>query len=518
MRKLMQFGAALAVVAMTAGIAIVAGNTQHTQAADGETVWNITIENLTSGQPFSPPVVVVHDSTADVFEVGEAASAGVQTVAEMGSPTILADALKGTDGVYDVAIGSQAPILGGDSVTLMVSGPSGSMLSIVSMLSCTNDGFNGLDSWALPASGTDTTTGIGYDAGTEPNSELSEDLVDGCGVIGPVALPADGNAHTDEGGVVAVHPGITGSGDLTTTDHGWTDPTMMVTAQVMPTVTYNVAIDNLTTGQLFSPPVIAAHSADGHIFEMGEAASPGLQTVAETGNPTTLLAELNASPYVYNASVLASAPLMPGTRLTATFDAPAGSLISLAAMLGCTNDGFVGLNSVALGSGIDAMANSYDAGTEVNTESAADLTGLCGSAGPVTFVGLGGHVDENGVVMSHPGIQGIGVLTSAHSWTDPVARIQITTGDVAPPPATATPTATTAAPTATATSTTVPPTATATQPAPTSTATAVPPGPPNTGSGIDGGNGSTTGWVLALGAALLALGGGAALVAKRTTG
>ncbi len=516
MRKLMQLGAALAVVAMAAGIAIVGGNTQHTQAADGDTVWNITIENLTSGQPFSPPVVVVHDGTANVFELGQAASAGVQTIAEMGNPNVLADALKGASGVYDVAIGSNGPILGGDSVTLMVSGPSGSMLSIVSMLSCTNDGFTGLDSWALPTSGSDSTTGVGYDAGTEPNSELSEDIVDGCGVIGPVSLPADGNAHTDEGGVITVHPGITGVGDLTVMDHGWTDPTIMVTAQVVPTVTYNVAIDNLTSGQLFSPPVIAAHSADGHIYQMGEAASPGLQAVAETGNPSTLLAELNASPYVYNASVLASAPLMPGTRLMATFDAPAGSLISLATMLGCTNDGFAGIDSVALGSGIDVYADSYDAGTEVNTESAADLTGLCGSAGPVAFDGLGGHVDENGVVMPHPGIQGIGVLTSAHAWTDPVARIQITTGDVAPPPATATPTATTAAPTATATS--VPPTATATQPAPTATATAVPPGPPNTGSGTDGGNGSPIGWVLALGAALFALGGGAALVAKRTTG
>ena len=42
----------------------------------------ITITNLTTGQPLTPPVIAIHNSRADVFEVGEPASEGVRQIAE----------------------------------------------------------------------------------------------------------------------------------------------------------------------------------------------------------------------------------------------------------------------------------------------------------------------------------------------------------------------------------------------------------------------------------------------------
>ena len=507
-RTFIRLAAVLAVAAFVAGLSLVANGPAATRAANGETTWNITVQNLTEGQPFSPPVVVVHDATADVLEVGSAASAGVQAIAEDGNPAPLVAALEGAGGIHDVTVFG-GPILAGTSATVMVSGPSGSLVSIVGMLICTNDGFTGADSWALPVSGSSSLMANAYDAGTEMNTEAGPDIIDACQAAGPVSLPDDGNARPAESGVITMHAGITGSGVLTTDDHGWTDPVATITAQQVPTVSYTVAIDNLTTGQPLTPPVIAAHSASGEIFSAGEAASMELREVAENGNNAPLLASLDASPFVYNAEMLGAGPILPGTRLTATFEAPEGSLISLVAMLICTNDGFTGLASVSLGTGIDMMTMAYDAGSEGNTEAAADLVPPCGAIGPVAFTGGGGKSSvENGGITMHAGITGGGVLTAAHDWDGPVARIQVTSGAAEPPPAT--PTATIPAPTPTATQPA--PTATATEPAPTTPA----PGAPDTGSGIESSGSHSPALPLLAGAVLVALGGATFVALRRT--
>ncbi len=38
------------------------------------TVYTVTIENLTHGQPFTPPLLAAHGGGADIFEMGQAAS------------------------------------------------------------------------------------------------------------------------------------------------------------------------------------------------------------------------------------------------------------------------------------------------------------------------------------------------------------------------------------------------------------------------------------------------------------
>ena len=116
---------------------------------------------------------------------------------------------------------------------------------------------------------------------------------------------------------------------------------------------YQVTITNLTTGQLLSPPVLAAHARDYAVFEVGEPASEGVWTVAEQGNAMSLAEQLRAAPEVASV-VVADGPVHrvggPGeSTVTLRIESLGADRLSVAMMLGCTNDGFTGLNSVPLG-------------------------------------------------------------------------------------------------------------------------------------------------------------------------
>lgn len=208
----------------------------YANAADaaGRT-YEVTITNLSSGQPFSPGVVVAHTAQASLFTPGSAASEGVRLIAEMGNPSTAVAELTSAEGVHDV-VNTGAPIhrQGGPgpsalSVTLEASA-NANRLSLAVMLICTNDGFVGLNDVKLPGGFEPSTVyAMGYDAGTEINDEHSTSIVDPCAAIGPVALPADGDSRTPEGGVVTSHGGIVGGGDLDPALHGWTEPVARVT-------------------------------------------------------------------------------------------------------------------------------------------------------------------------------------------------------------------------------------------------------------------------------------------------
>ena len=74
--------------------------------------------------------------------------------------------------------------------------PEGSVLSVTTMLICTNDGITGVSGMVPPATGSASVNTMAYDAGTEANSELTVDIVDPCGAAGPVAHDPDGNERT----------------------------------------------------------------------------------------------------------------------------------------------------------------------------------------------------------------------------------------------------------------------------------------------------------------------------------
>ncbi len=224
---------ALAVAAAIAVAALALVAAAVSPAAGQQVVtYSVTIENLTSGQPFTPPVVAAHTSGMDVFDVGQAASAEVQAIAENGNNDPLVALLGGSAAVLDSATGT-APVKPGESATIMVEAPAGSLLSVVFMLICTNDGFSGVDSRTLLASGSDTVDRDAYDAGTENNTEDFADIVPPCqdliGVSSADAGTGETNPALAEGGVITAHSGIQGGTDLTVSDHGWTDPVARIT-------------------------------------------------------------------------------------------------------------------------------------------------------------------------------------------------------------------------------------------------------------------------------------------------
>ncbi len=210
----------------------------YANAADAAArTYEVTIENLTTGQPFSPGVVVAHSKQVRVFTAGAPASEGIRLIAEQGSPgTAIAD-LTGAAGVFQV-VGTSAPVhrVGGPGpstlTTQIRAKANADRLSLAVMLICTNDGFAGIDGVKLPGGFEPATFyAMAYDAGTEVNAETSESIVDPCFAIGPVAAAPDGDSRTPEGGVVRMHPGIAGGADLDPTLHGWDDPVARVTVR-----------------------------------------------------------------------------------------------------------------------------------------------------------------------------------------------------------------------------------------------------------------------------------------------
>ena len=222
-------------------VALLAGSiasVAEAQKTFGDRTYEVTIENLTSGQPLSPGLIVTHDRSASLFRVGHPASYGIIKIAEDGDPAPALAAANGAPGIFSVTP-INAPIHrrggpGPSSATFQVEAPAAATsLSIAVMLICTNDGFTGLESVPLP-NATATSYGHAWDAGSETNDELSESIVDPCGTIGPVALPADGknDAPAEDGGRITGHRGIAGGGDLTSA-HRWRGPVVKITIRLL---------------------------------------------------------------------------------------------------------------------------------------------------------------------------------------------------------------------------------------------------------------------------------------------
>jgi hypothetical protein len=190
---------------------------------------------------------------------------------------------------------------------------------------------------------------------------------------------------------------------------------------------YAVTVTNITPGQTFTPLLLATHSQRIRYFELGDAASMELATIAESGNIAPLDALLQSLPKrVYatanSAGLLPNGLLGPGQSVTVEISARGYfNRLSLAGMLIPTNDSFVALDSVALPVGeASYFVPAYDAGSEFNDELCANIPGpVCGGAGL-------SDEDGEGYVHISGGIHGIGDLeASSYDWKNPVAKITI---------------------------------------------------------------------------------------------
>lgn len=225
------------IVAMLAVVSIT--GIPESNAAQAK-MYEVTITNLTPGQPITPPLLVTHSDDGVIFSVGEMASYELQQLAENGNLDPLVMMLEEKDGILDIVHGN-APLVPannpGDtdfeySETFVVSAEgTARYLSFASMLVCTNDGFAGIDSVRLPVN-QKTVYAMAYDARTEMNTEDFADLVPPCqGLIG-VSSDDEGTGSSNpaiaEEGVVIPHPGIVGDEDLLQSVHAWGNPVVKI--------------------------------------------------------------------------------------------------------------------------------------------------------------------------------------------------------------------------------------------------------------------------------------------------
>lgn len=192
--------------------------------------------------------------------------------------------------------------------------------------------------------------------------------------------------------------------------------------------TYAVTITNITSGQVFTPMLVATHTADMSFFELGAAPSSELADLAEggaTGGLQTLLDSLpdrvmdtNTSGTTPNGDPL----LDPGESVTIYITGNRDyNRLSLAGMLLPTNDTFVAVHSMPLPRDHAAgLALAYDAGSEMNDELCVNIPGpQCG--GMPFSDGL-----AEGYVHISRGISGEGDLAASdYDWRNPVAKVTV---------------------------------------------------------------------------------------------
>lgn len=212
------------------GIAVVliaASATGDEEESSDARMYRVTIQNLASRQPLSPPTMATHKGGMRLFKIGEESSFELEMVARDGDNGPLFDLLSTSGQVFEVVDFGMPLTPGGttvgdftDASTLMIRGRSGDRLSVVSMLVCTNDGFVGLDRVTLPDKGSSVFTLHGFDAGAEDNTERSADIVDPCSDLGPFVLNGDPNGNENAAvetvprGRIKGHRGVFEIGDL----------------------------------------------------------------------------------------------------------------------------------------------------------------------------------------------------------------------------------------------------------------------------------------------------------------
>lgn len=162
---------------------------------------------------------------------------------------------------------------------------------------------------------------------------------------------------------------------------------------------FTLTITN-TGPQPLSPLFYSTSNANFNILSVGGFASPGIKRIAETGNAATQMDIAAASMDVGTYGLVGASPLLPGLTRTISFSTDAAHpYFSFAAMLGRTNDGFIGesVNSMGLklfdgvlakGFELNVLGSrAWDAGTERNTQNLVDLNTLGGTLNPQEVAG-----------------------------------------------------------------------------------------------------------------------------------
>lgn len=214
---------------------------------------------------------------------------------------------------------------------------------------------------------------------------------------------------------------------------------------------YTVQITNLTYAQPFAPAAIVLHESGYHAFAEGEAASMGIEVMAEGGNPAMVIEEaMDSTDFLdaQNSGGILGPKTSSDVFTLVVPELDADDLrLTVTTMLVNTNDAFTGLNAadvsnMSVGDSKTFMTVTWDAGTEANTETAATMPGPAAGA-----AGGGGEAagydpvrdDLADVVRLHTGVttnanatdpsrEGLAtsVLTEGHRFDFPTSRVVIT--------------------------------------------------------------------------------------------
>ena len=416
---------------------------------DADTTFLIRIENVaptdfygsdtaTGGQVWlTPGAYAVHRDENPIFSTGEPASVGLEALAEAGPPTGfdgepgLVDELPSVTGVNSVGAFTPAdtvedpndpmgevpgapPIAPGGAYEFEIQAGPGDRLSFASMYVPSNDLFVSpnpairLFEENEPVSG-DVTETVGlFDAGTELNGEPGIDVA-GAPLQGqnggPTAGPIEGVVHPADrvnDGFRYAKPTDVVNVKLTSDGDG---QFMLRIENVAQTNFYG---DNTVTGgQIWvTPGAFAVHEGTNPIFSVGDAASIGLEALAEAGPPTGfrdqpgLIDELSEKDRVSSVGAFTPAdtvedpndpmgevpgapPIAPGGAFEVSFEAAPSDRLSFASMYVPSNDLFLSPRPAIqlyddgepVSGDVTETIGLFDAGTELNGEPGVDIAG-----------------------------------------------------------------------------------------------------------------------------------------------
>ncbi len=173
--------------------------------ASPSAMYEVSVQNLTKGQPLTPAAIVIHDGSFELFKLGSPSTQGLYQLAEDGMTANLRSEVEAENFRLETFSGITLP--GQVGSTTFEAGPK-DKISVASMLARTNDAFaSSLAPLSLYLKKGQSYSRLLYvfDAGSELNNELQS------------FIPAFGNpgVRTEMGeGFVTFHPGFQGVGDL----------------------------------------------------------------------------------------------------------------------------------------------------------------------------------------------------------------------------------------------------------------------------------------------------------------
>ncbi len=181
--------------------------------ASKNAMYEISLTNLTKGQPIAPAAIITHRGHFELFKIGEKASEGLMKLAEDGNSAVLKEEVLNKKSTQFLSL--MGLTLPGQTSTIKLMANRYDKLTLGAMLAKTNDGFIApLHSLPLKLRVGQTLTRVlhVFDAGSERNNEMQ------------AYIPAFGNpgVRTDEAeGFVTFHPGLQGIGDLNYVDEAF---------------------------------------------------------------------------------------------------------------------------------------------------------------------------------------------------------------------------------------------------------------------------------------------------------